>query len=87
MGTTSALGNYKVHAYLITTNMIRDRFGVEFNSDGWAGYVQFRSIPTMTPPAPGGSYVGGVVVKGVSKDSIFNEDFGNVFKSALGAVR
>ena len=58
--------------------------GVEFNSDGRAGGVRFRSIPTPTPP--GGSYVGGMAVKGVSKDCIFNEDFGNVFKSALGAV-
>ena len=58
--------------------------GLEFNSDGRAGGVRFRSIPTPTPP--GGSYVGGMVVKGVSKDCIFNEDFGNVFKSALGAV-
>ena len=57
---------------------------LEFDSDGWAGDVRFRSIPTPTPP--GGSYVGGMVVKGVSKDCIFNEDFGNVFKSALGAV-
>ena len=58
--------------------------GLEFNSDGRAGGVRFRSIPTPTPP--GGSYVGGMVVKVVSKDCIFNEDFGNVFKSALGAV-
>ena len=57
---------------------------VEFNSDGRAGDVRFRSIPTPTPP--GGSYVGEMVVKGVSTDSIFNEDFGNVFKSAVGAV-
>ena len=57
---------------------------LEFNSDGRAGDVRFRSIPTPTPP--GGSYVGGMVVKGVSKDCIFNEDFGNVFKSAIGAL-
>ena len=59
-------------------------FVLEFDSDGRAGDVRFRSIPTPTPP--GGSYVGGMVVKRVSKDCIFNEDFGNVFKSALGAV-
>ena len=57
---------------------------LEFDSDGRAGDVRFRSIPTPTPP--GRSYVGGMVVKGVSKDCIFNEDFGNVFKSAVGAV-
>ena len=55
---------------------------VEFHSDRRAGDVRFRSIPTP----PGGSYVGGMVVKEVSKDCIFNEDFGNVFKSAVGAV-
>ena len=59
-------------------------FGLEFDSDGRAGDVRFRSIPTLTPP--GRSYVGGMVVKGVSKDCIFNEDFKNVFKSAVGAV-
>ena len=34
----------------------------------------------------GGSFVGWMVAQGVSKDCIFNEDFGNVFKSAVGAV-
>ena len=58
--------------------------GVEFHSDSRARDVRFRSIPTPTPP--GGSYVGGMFVKGVSKDCIFNEDFRNVFKSAVGAV-
>ena len=57
---------------------------LEFDSDGRAGDVRFRSIPTPTPP--GGSYVGGMVVIGVSKDCIFNENFRNVFKSAVDAV-
>ena len=59
-------------------------FILEFNSDGRAGDVRFRSIPTPTPP--GGSYVGGMAVKGVSNDCIFNENFRNVFKSAVDAV-
>ena len=54
------------------------------NSDGRAGDVRFRSIPTPTPT--GGSYVGGMVGRWVSKDCIFNEDFGHVFKSAVGVV-
>ena len=41
-------------------------------------------IPTQTPP--GGSYAGGIIVKGVSTNCIFNEDFRNVFKSAIGAI-
>ena len=57
---------------------------LEFDSDSRAGDVRFRSIPTPTPA--GRSYVGGMVVKEVSKDCVFNEDFGNVFKSAVGAV-
>ena len=57
---------------------------LEFNSDGRAGDVRFPLIPTPTPL--GRSYIGGMVVKGVSKDCIFDEDFGNVFKSAVGAV-
>ena len=57
---------------------------LEFDSDGRAGDVRFRSIPTPTPP--GRSYVGGMVVKWASKDCIFHEDFGNAFKSAVGAV-
>ena len=59
-------------------------FVIEFYSDSRAGDVRFRSIPTPTPP--GGSYVGGMVVKGVSKDCIFNEDFRYVLKFAVGAV-
>ena len=62
----------------------RAEYQLEFNSDGRAGVVRFRSIPTPTPT--GRSYVGGMVVQGVSKDCIFYEDFGNVFKSAVGAV-
>ena len=31
-------------------------------------------------------FVGRMVAQGVSKDCIFNEDFKNVFKSAVGAV-
>ena len=58
--------------------------GVEFDSDGRVGDVRFRSIPTPTPP--GGSYARGIIVKGVSKNCIFNEDFRNVFKFAVGAV-
>ena len=57
---------------------------LEFNSDGRAGVVRFRSIPTPTPT--GRSYVGGMVVQGVSKDCIFYEEFRNVFKYAVGAV-
>ena len=53
-------------------------------SDSRVGAVKFRSIPTPTPT--GGSYVGGMVGQGVSKDCIFNEDFGHVFKSAVGVV-
>ena len=40
----------------------------------------------LTPTDSGGSYEGGMVAKGVSNDCIFNEDFGYVFKSAIGAV-
>ena len=54
------------------------------DSDGRAGDVRFRSIPTPTPP--GGGYEGGMVAQGVSKDCIFDEDFSYVFKSAVGAV-
>ena len=54
------------------------------NSDGRAGDVRFRSIPTPTPT--GGGYVGGMVAQEASKDCIFNEDFRYVFKSAVGAV-
>ena len=54
------------------------------NSDGRAGDVRFRTIPI--PTLTGGSYGGDMVVQGVSKDCIFNEDFGYVFKSAVGAV-
>ena len=57
---------------------------VETNSDGRAEDVRFRTIPTPTPTDRG--YVGGMVAQGVSKDCIFNEDFRNVFKSAVGAV-
>ena len=57
---------------------------LEANSDSRAGNVRFRSIPTPTPT--GGSYVGGMVAQGVSKDCFFNEDFRYVFKSAVGAV-
>ena len=57
---------------------------LETNSDGRAEDVRFRTIPTPTPP--GGSYVGGMVVKEVSKDCIFNKDFGHAFKSAVGAT-
>ena len=64
--------------------VVLTRRRLEFNSDGRAGDVRFRSIPTPTPP--GGSYAGGMVVKEESKDCIFNNDFGNVFKSAVGAV-
>ena len=32
------------------------------------------------------NYVGGMVGQGVSKDCIFNEEFGHVFKSAVGVV-
>ena len=52
------------------------------NSGGRAGDVRFQMIPTPT----GGSYVGGMVAQGVSKDCIFTEDFGDVFKSAISAV-
>ena len=51
------------------------------NLDGWAVDVRFRTIPIPTPT--GESYVGGMVAQGVSKDCIFNEDFGHVFKSAV----
>ena len=54
------------------------------NSDGRAGVVGFRSVPTPTPTARG--YVGGMVAQGVSKDCIFNEDFRYVLKFAVGAV-
>ena len=54
------------------------------NSDGRAGDVRFRTIPIPTPT--GGSYAGDMVVQGVSKDCIFNEDFRHVFKSAVGAI-
>ena len=54
------------------------------NSDGRAGDVRFRTIPIPTPTSR--SYVGGMVVQGVSKDCIFDEDFRYVFKPAVGAV-
>ena len=60
------------------------KWDLEFNSDGRAGDVRFRSIPTPTPT--GGSSVLGMVAQGVSKYCIFNEDFRYVFKSAIGAV-
>ena len=59
-------------------------FLLEFDSDGRAGDVRFRSIPTPTPT--GGSSVEGMAAQGVSKYCIFNEDFRYVFKSAVGAV-
>ena len=31
-------------------------------------------------------FLGCMVTQGVSKDCIFDEDFGNVFKSAIGAL-
>ena len=57
---------------------------LEVNSDGRAGDVRFRSIQIPTPT--GRSYVGGMVAQGVSKDCIFNEDFGHLFKSAVSSV-
>ena len=39
------------------------------NSDGRAGDVRFRTIPIPTPTE--GSYKGGMVAQGVSKDCIF----------------
>ena len=60
----------------------KESFLLVVNSDRRAGDVRFRLIPTLT----GGSYVGGMVVQGVSKDCIFNENFRYVFKFAVGAV-
>ena len=48
------------------------------NSDRRAGDVRFRMIPILTPT--GGSYVGGMVAQGVSKNCIFNEDFGHILR-------
>ena len=57
---------------------------LETNSDRRAEDVRFRSIPTPTPT--GGSSVRGMMAQGVSEYCISNEDFRDVFKSAVGAV-
>ena len=46
-------------------NFIKCQGKLAMGSDGRAGDVWFRSIPN--PTLPGGSYAGGMVVKGVSK--------------------
>ena len=60
--------------------LVRDRD--EFGQPGRRCSIPIDRFSTP----PGGSYARGMVVKEESKDCIFNEDFGNIFKSAVGPV-